>query len=70
MHRSVTSIITNDKHFAIYLSKLIDNYALILIVYQNISIHNSKNVDFDRLCWYLETYYSRIFDTSYNIRKN
>ena len=70
MHRPVTSITTDDKHFATCLSKLVDNCAPIPIVHQNISIHNPKNVDFDRLCWYLETYYSGIFDTSYNIRKN
>ena len=70
MHRPVTSITTDDKHFATCISKLVDNCAPIPIVHQNISIHNPKNVDSNRLCWYLETYYSGIFDTSYNIRKN
>jgi len=70
MHRSVTSITTDDKHFATCFFKLVDNCTPIPIIHQNISIHNLKNVDFNRLCWYLETYYSRIFDISYNIRKN
>jgi hypothetical protein len=70
MHRLVTSITTDDKHFTACLSKLVDKCELIPIIHQNISIHNPKNVDFNRLCWYLEIYYSRIFDTSYNIRKN
>jgi hypothetical protein len=70
MHRPITSITTNDKHFATCLLKLVDNCAPIPTIYQNISIQNPKNVDAFNLCWYLETYYSGIFDTSYNIRKN
>ena len=70
MHRPVTSITTNDKHFASCLLKLVNNYTPIPITYQNISIQNPKNIDADNLCWYLETHYGGIFDTSYNIRKN
>ena len=69
MHRPVTSITTNDEYFATCLLKLVDNCTPIPTIYQNISIQNPKNVDAFNLCWYLETYYSGIFDTSYNIRK-
>ncbi|RIB03386.1 hypothetical protein C2G38_2225214 [Gigaspora rosea] len=53
-------------HFATCVAKLILGCSSVPLVFNEVSVHNSENVEAPRICWYLLHRYTGIFNISYS----
>ncbi|CAG8556884.1 547_t:CDS:2, partial [Scutellospora calospora] len=66
-NRRPDTVSTSDaKHFATCVAKPVLKQHSVPIMFNEISIHNSENVESSRICWYLLKRYTGIFDISYS----
>ncbi|RIB21730.1 hypothetical protein C2G38_2140536 [Gigaspora rosea] len=65
IRRPDTTSISSANHFATCIAKPVLESQSILLVHNNVSIHNPANIEAPRICWYLIHNYSGIFDIPY-----
>ncbi|RIB28815.1 hypothetical protein C2G38_2156897 [Gigaspora rosea] len=65
IRRPDTTSTSSANHFATCIAKPVLESQSVLLVHNNISIHNPANIEVPRICWHLINNYTEIFDIPY-----
>ncbi|RIB27983.1 hypothetical protein C2G38_2159173 [Gigaspora rosea] len=66
MHRKPDTVSTSTtNHFATCVAKPVSKSFSVQLTSNRVSVHNPKNVEASKICWYLLNVYTGVFDISY-----